>query len=84
MDSTTDGPEKSPLPIAEGAEGLSNALPGANVNVQLVAVRVGQPIGTPFPTTIRRLYPLTNVQLSTLAHRPRQPRAAQGRVPKRS
>ncbi len=28
---------------------------------------VGQPVGAPFPTTIRRLFRLTNAELSTLA-----------------
>jgi hypothetical protein len=48
--------------------GVGAALPGAGVNAQQqVAVHVGQPIGAPFPTTIRRLFALSNAELSTLA-----------------
>ncbi len=68
MDSNTKGPAKPRLrPLLKEQSGLGAPLPGANANVQPVAVRVGQPVGAPFPTTVRRLYALTNDQLSALA-----------------
>ncbi len=67
MDSSTKGPSRPLIPLLKERRGAGVALPGANVNVRPAPVRVYQPIGRPFPATVRRLYALTNVQLSTLA-----------------
>ena len=54
-------------PLLKEQSGLGAALPGANALAQPVEGRVGQPIGAPFPTTVRRLHVLSNTQLSVLA-----------------
>ena len=68
MDYTTKGRGTSRLrPLLKDRRGVGVALPGADVDVRPVPVRLGQPIGAPFPATVRRLFKLTNAQLSTLA-----------------
>ena len=68
MDSNTKGPGKARFrPLLKENSGLGGPLPGTNANVQPIAPRVGQPVGAPFPTTVRRLCKLNGDQLSTLS-----------------
>ena len=66
-DYITQGRTTRLRPLLKEDSGLGGPLPGTNANVQPIAPRVGQPVGAPFPTTVRRLYKLNGDQLSTLS-----------------
>ena len=66
-DYITQGRTTRLRPLLKENSGLGGSLPGTNANVQPIASRVGQPVGAPFPTTVRRLSKLSGDQLSTLA-----------------